>query len=150
MREADFQRMWRDYITDSPPMDSEVYELKIVKALKTKSFPFDAVKEHQIAGLLRAISGMFYKISDSPIFPGMKTRYTSAKPYDCHYLKASRGFIVVLVYFPRRPKIVYKIPVQEFVSLKNYYWNTAKRKSIKLEEMDKLPLEHPTVEKIIL
>mgnify|MGYP000931615628 FL=1 len=131
MKEADFQRQWRDYVSANPPIETEAYELKIVKTLKQKSFPFAAVKDHQIIGLQLAIDGSFYKISDSPIFPGMKTRFTAPKPFDCYFMKASNAFVVVMFYFPRRPKVCYKIPVDKFIEIRDSW----KRKSIKEEEL---------------
>jgi len=113
MKEVQFQTLWHKYLDENPPGYPEVYELKICK---TNRFPFATVKEHQIDGLIQAEKGLFHKISDSPIFAGMKTRFTAKKPFDCLWIKAD-AYVCILFYIPRQPKIVAKIPIHEFTGL---------------------------------
>ena len=127
MKESNFQTLWHKYLEDNPPDYPEVYELKICK---TNRFPFSAVKEHQIDGLIQAEKGLFYKISDSPIFAGMKTRFTAKKPFDCLWIKAD-AYVCILFYIPRQPKIVAKIPITYFSSMVADF----DRKSATLEEI---------------
>jgi len=127
VKEAGFQTLWRNYCEKNNPADSEVYELKICK---TKKFAFNNVKLHQIEGLLKAQKGLFHKISDSPIFPGMKTRFTAKKPFDCLWMKGE-GFVVILFYIPRKPKQVIKMRVEDFIKMVERH----DKKSASLEEM---------------
>jgi len=112
-----------------PRGDTECYEVKMVK---TNSFNPKVVKDHQIEGLLKANSGMWYKISDSPIFSGMKTRFTYKKPFDAVFIKARRCYIVVIFYKPRRFKKAILIPIREFQKFE---------KSVKFEDLEKMGLE---------
>lgn len=127
MKEAQFQTLWHKYLEDNPPDYPEVYELKICN---TNRFPLAAVKEHQIDGLIQAEKGLFHKISDSPIFTGMKTRFTAKKPFDCLWIKAF-AYVCILFYIPRKQKIVAKIPIYRFTNLVD----GSDKKSATLEEI---------------
>jgi len=115
MKEATFQTMWRHFLEENPPNQMEVYELKLCK---TNRFPFSAVKDHQIEGLKMALSGLFHKISDSPIFAGQKTRFTAKKPFDCLWIKAN-AYVCIMYYIPRKRKQVVKISLSGFMQLKH-------------------------------
>lgn len=101
--------------------------------VKGNTFPFKSVKEHQVAGLLKALEGFWYKISDSPIFAGMNSRYTAQKPFDGIYIKAKKAFVTPIFYKERRYKKVFLIPIQEFIKLEG--------KSIKFGELEKTKFE---------
>lgn len=133
MKEAHFQTLWHKYLVDHQPESPEVYELKICK---TSRFSFAAVKEHQLKGLKDAESGLFHKISDSPIFGGMKTRFTAKKPFDCLWIKAT-GYVCVLFYVPRKTKVVVKMSLYAFNFLQQIMLSQGK-KSISLEELKNL------------
>lgn len=127
MKEANFQTFWHHYLNDNPPDKPEVYELKLCK---TNRFSLAQVKDHQIDGLLKAQLGLFHKISDSPIFSGMMTRFTAKKPFDCLWIKAD-AFVCVMYYIPRKPKYVAKIPILVFMELLKIF----PKKSITLDEV---------------
>jgi len=93
---------------------SFAFELKLSKK---KAFPLNSVKEHQVQGLLQAKKGMYHKISDSPIFPGMQTRFTAGKPFDCMWLKAVEAFVCICWYIPRKDKNLYLIPIEKWINL---------------------------------
>ena len=112
MKEKEMQTLFGKYLKTNPPKQSNVYELKICK---NSSLPFNAVKEHQIEGLLNAKLGLYHKISDSPIFAGSKTRFTYTKPFDCLYLKNIIGYVVILYYKPRKAKVTYIIDIYSFL-----------------------------------
>lgn len=106
------------------------FELKLSK---TRSIRFDAVRPHQLEALLNASSdrGLFHKINDAPIFAGMKTRFTSAKPFDCFFLKNTPSYIVVCFYIPRKQKKCYYIEPEIWKDLEKSH----PKKSIREEEL---------------
>jgi len=109
------QSFFGKYLKENPPAETEVYELKICKGT---SLPFDAVKEHQVKGLLKAKTGLYHKITDFPIFAGSKARFNRPKPFDCIAFNQVNGYVVVWFYKPRQKKIYYKIPIEKFLILK--------------------------------
>jgi len=115
MKEKEMQTLFGKYLQSNPPIKSETYELKICRS---KSLLFNAVKKHQIEGLINATRGLYHKISDSPIFAGSKTRFTKPKPFDCLYLKHIIGYVVILFYKPWKPKITYIIDIYSFLNEK--------------------------------
>ena len=129
MKEANFQTMFGKHLKITKPVFSSVFELKIVK--NDKPFAFSAVKKQQIEGLKEAKIGTYLKISDSPIFNGMKTRFTNPKKFDCLWIKSSESFVVVFFYHPRKEKFFYTIEIDDFMKLKE----TWKRKSIHEDEL---------------
>lgn len=119
MKERDFQTQWHHYLEANPPKTPEVYELKLCK---TNRFDFSRVKKHQIDGLLKAKTGMFYKISDNlPVFGGnIHMRFTAKKPYDCLWIK-SDAYLCVMFYIPRKRKVVVKIDIEDFIIWKDIF-----------------------------
>lgn len=115
MTESQMQTFFRDYISDNPPSLPEVYELKICKE---RSLAFNAVKPHQEASLKMATSGLFYKITDPPIFYGGQMRFNVPRPFDCIYFTEIKGFVVVWFYKPREKKVFIKIPIDKFIELR--------------------------------
>lgn len=90
-----------------------VFELKLARG---NSLPYKAVADHQIASLLSVKqTGFFHKISDSPIFPDMKTRFNSKKPFDCFFLKGYPAYIGICFYVPRKKREVILIDIDSFV-----------------------------------
>jgi hypothetical protein len=68
------------------------------KLMRGTSLPFSALAEHQEKALLEVREKpLFYKITDSPVFKGMKSRFTAPKPFDMFILN-SPGFVVVFRY----------------------------------------------------
>lgn len=106
------------------------FELKLCK---TKSIRLDSVRPHQIAALLDVSSeeGLYHKINDAPIFQGMKTRFTSPKPFDCFHLKNTPAYVVICFYIPRKQKKCYFIEAVVWQTL----CKTHPRKSIREEEI---------------
>jgi len=130
MTESQMTTFFKGYLATHPPIQSEVYELKICNG---KSLPFSAIKEHQIQALLEVENvGLYHKLTDPPVFYGMNSRFNSPRPFDCMYLKGIPGFIVVWFYKPRQPKSFIKIPIENFIEMDN----NANRKSF-TEEMAK-------------
>jgi len=127
--EKNFQTLFTKWAKENPPDDTEVYELKVSKGI---SIPFDAVKEHQEKALLQAVNkGLYHKISDSPIYTGMKTRFTKPKPFDALHLRASMAYIVILFYKPRKKKEMIFISIHEWLELKK----NAVKKSVREKEL---------------
>ena len=117
MKEAQMQTLFSHWVREHMPSTeySIAWELKLIK---TQSFPFAKVPEHQINGLLSVKEeGLYHKISDSPIFKGQRTRFTAKKPMDCFLIKG-QAYLVVLFYKPRKPKIMYWIDIDTFLQAK--------------------------------
>lgn len=113
MKESQMQTLFSTYIKIHPPIQSEVYELKICKGT---SLPFDSLKLHQEKALLNCQKdGLFHKITDPPVFYGMNTRFNSPRPFDCMYLTKVKAFVIILFYKLRKPKIYIKIPIENFI-----------------------------------
>lgn len=113
MKEADMQSIWTAYLKKHLPNQSETYELKICKG---GSLPFLAVKEHQLLSLLAsAKNGFYHKITDQPIYQGMKTRFHKKKPFDCFCIVGARAYVVLWFYEPRKPKFFIKISVDAWL-----------------------------------
>ena len=115
MKEANMQTLLGKYLKENPSKKTEVYELKICKGT---SLPFNAIKDHQIQGLLGSATGLYHKITDFPIFAGSKARFNRPKPFDCICFNEVIGYVVVWFYKPRQKKIFYKIPIKTFLRLK--------------------------------
>jgi hypothetical protein len=83
-----------------------VFELKLTK---TKSLAYSKIEPHQIKSLLDANSGSgcAHKLSDMSM---------DKKPWDCQNIRMSPAYIVVLYYIPRKPKVIYYIPIKSFVA----------------------------------
>ena len=123
--------MFGKYLQKHNFLTSAVFELKIEK---TKRFAFNKVKDHQIIGLKQAETGLYQKISDSPIFSGQKTRFTAKKPFDCFYLKKVAGYIVIWFYVPRKLKRCWIIEVNDFRIIREN-WH---KKSITEKEIEEI------------
>ena len=117
------QTLFGQYLKEHLPQQNEVYELKMTSG---NSIPFDAVKNHQIENLQRAEEKDFYhRITDQPVFYGMKRRFTIQKPFDCLSMTKAKGYVVVWFYRPREKKVFIKMRVEDFLRMKKY----SKRKS---------------------
>jgi len=82
-------------------------ELKIVK---TNSFRFDDVKDHQVANLLSVYRGFLsWKIADVGF---------DQKPFDLFSLNKANAYVGVVFYEERKKKNLYLIPIQVFILLK--------------------------------
>lgn len=112
MKEANFQTLFRDWIKEYwKDSGSAGFELKICKGT---SMPFDSVKPHQIQGLKEVKYGfLFHKISDAPIFGGMKSRFTKPKPFDCFVL-SGQAYVCIMFYKPRQKKEFIMIEVTDY------------------------------------
>lgn len=111
------QTFWTNHIKKRPPEKSEVWELKYTKG---NSIPFDAVKEHQIDALLAAKwNGLYHKLTDPPIFPGMQTRFNAKRPFDCMFIKMVDAYVVLWYFKPRKPKVFIKIDIETFLAEKH-------------------------------
>lgn len=82
-----------------------VFELKLVKG---KSMPFSVVKEHQLAALRIAGSGLVYKIADDS---------QGTKPFDCFKIIKAPGYVVIMFY-RRGQKEFVMIEVSNFIKEK--------------------------------
>lgn len=114
MTEKNIQTLFGKWLKENEQDNSYAYELKICKQ---KAIPLNSVKEHQVQGLLQAKKGMYYKISDSPIFAGMNTKYTASKPFDCFWIKVVESFIGICWYIPRKQKYLHLIPIDKWLNL---------------------------------
>jgi len=112
MKEKNFQKMFGTWIKENEQATT-AFELKICKL---KSLSFDSVKEHQVEALVEAKHGyLYHKISDSPIFPGHKTRFTKPKPFDCLVISESKAYVVIWYYHPRQPKEMIWIDINDWL-----------------------------------
>lgn len=127
MTERALTSLFSKFLKSHPREDTECYEFKMVKA---NTFNFKTVKEHQVLGLMTSLEGLWHKISDSPIYSGMKTSFTNSKPFDAVFIKAKRAYVVPIFYKERKYKRAFLIPIKEFVRL------TKTRKSIKMTELE--------------
>ena len=109
------QQMFRKYIEQNSPKQTEVYELKICKGT---SLPFNHLADHQIEALLQASKGLFYKIPDQPVSWGANTkmRFAAKKPFDCLFTSQAKAYVVVWFYKPRQKKVFYRIPIQSWLN----------------------------------
>jgi len=106
-----------------------------VKLSKTKSIRYDAVKPHQVKGLLSAKKkGLYHKLSDFPMFAGSKTRFNREKPFDFFYLKDTPAYVVICFYEPRVKKICYYIDIEDWI----FASDMSDKKSITEEEVEQI------------
>lgn len=117
MVESDMQTLFRKHLEKHPPDEPEIYELKICK--DNKPLPFDRLLPHQREALLGAQgAGYFHKLTDPPVYAGMKTRFNKTRPFDCMYLVNVNAYVIVWWYEPRQTKVFIKIPILKFVEEK--------------------------------
>ena len=129
MTEKDMQVLFGKYLKDNPPKETEVYELKICKG---NSLPFNSVKQHQIDALSQTQTSSFYhKLTDPPVFYGMKTRFNVKRPFDCFCLVKVNAYLVFWFYKPRQPKQFIKIGIKDFLRFEE----GAVKKSFREEEI---------------
>jgi len=115
MKEKDFQTMFNRW-TKYNWLKNAKWELKLTK---THSLPYSRIPKHQRDGL-KALK-VAYKLPDSDRSP---------KPFDAIFLYNVQGYMVIMYYVPRRPKIFYIIKIQDFES-----WESrSKNKSITADE----------------
>lgn len=124
MTERSLTTIFSNYLKEHSRDFTETYEFKMVKGL---SFPFKSVQPHQIIGLQQSKLGLWYKIQDSP-FGGNNQRFTSKKPFDGIWMKASEAFVVPIFYKERKYKKAFLIPIEEFLKFQGT--------SIKLTELE--------------
>lgn len=106
MREKDFYAPVQKWMR-SEFRKTCVIELKLVK---TKSFNFNDVKEHQVANLLSVYRGFLsYKIADVGF---------DQKPFDLIAYNQCPAYVGVIFYEERKKKNLYLIPIQVFLALK--------------------------------
>jgi hypothetical protein len=108
MKEKDIQRIWGGYLHIHQPPMPEAHELKITKG---PSIRIDAVKPHQVLGLQHAKTGLYYKIQDMAATNG----FADPKPFDNFWMIGGSGYVVICFYKLRKPKFVYKIPVDIWI-----------------------------------
>lgn len=114
MKEANFQTLFGRWVEENydDMVTSVAYELKLTK---TNSILFSAVKEHQVEGLMAVKhSFLYHKISDAPIFGGMKSRFTKPKPFDCFVL-SGQAYVCIMFYKPRRKKEFIMIDIDDWL-----------------------------------
>ena len=140
MKESNFQTDFGNWLKthlDYFP-SSCAFELKIWKLDKSRSFPLNAVKPHQLEGLAAADgSGLYHKISDSPIFRGMRSRFTAKKPFDCMLLKDALSYIVIWPYLRGQratDRRCYFVSLDKWLGLVNAL-TVEKKKSFRLDTL---------------
>lgn len=108
--------------------DVAVFELKVERG---GSFNRKKVQDHQYVNLaLAATVGLFHKISDSPIYEGMKTRFTAAKPFDCLLISNATEWVVVMFYRKGQRK-----EARECVAVRPSYLTRHSTGSVKKDEL---------------
>ena len=119
----------RDFQTEFGKRNTTIgaFELKFCKGT---SLPFSALAPHQEQALLDFSSskGLYHKLTDSPFFkdPDGKMRFTRPKPFDCFNIADTAAYVVIMFWIPRKRKIVYYIPIESWVRMREQ----ANRKSI--------------------
>jgi len=126
--EASVTRDFKHWLEKNKPQQTTCYEFKIVKLDKTKSFSFSQVAEHQVEYLMASLEGFWYKVADNAAING----FSSPKPFDAVWIKASQAYIVPIFFLQRRVKTAVLIPIWEFIKLRAEW----KRKSIHLDELN--------------
>ena len=131
MKEAQLQILFGRYLIANPSCESEMHELK---RTNKPSLPFSAVRPEQEKRLLRIKQDGYYylKISDSPIYKGMKTRFTKPKDADSLFVRINAVYIVVFFYKPRKQKIAYCIDIENWINERK----RSKRKSLTEDKAD--------------
>jgi len=146
MKEKDFQVLFSKWIEKNKHIfkKSTAFELKIINQIKGKrSLPYTNIKKHQVEALLKVKKeGVYHKISDSPIFQGMKSRFTTQKPFDCFILKGN-AYFVLLYYRPRQPKLMHFIEINTFIQ----YVDKTKKSSLPEEDAKRLAKFSYTLDK---
>ena len=140
MNEKNMQTYFKKLVESDPDFkkyfNTTVFELKICKK---RSMPFDHVKPHQEEALYKAKhNDLYHKISDSPIFQGMKTRFTKKKPFDCILFTQCDSYVVIWYYKPRQKKKFIFIDIDEWL----IYKSKATKKSIREEEAEKIGVSY--------
>lgn len=132
MKEKDIQTLFMKQNTHPG-----VFELKLEKS---KSFRFDRVADHQRKALWQVFSekGFAHKLTDPPIFGGMKTRFNAKRPFDCFLLNKLDAYVVVAFYTPRKPFRFYFIHIVDFEFSREH----SKKKSWREEEVKKMSERH--------
>jgi hypothetical protein len=125
--ESSVTRDFKHWLEKNKPNNTVCYEFKIIKLDKKKSFAFSQVAEHQVEYLMTSLEGFWYKISDGAAING----FSSPKPFDSIWIKASNSYIVPIFYEPRKVKTAFLIPIWEFIKLRAEW----KRKSIHMDEL---------------
>lgn len=126
MQEKNIQSLWGKWLKENEQDNSYAYELKICK---TKAIPLNSVKEHQVAGLLQAKKGMYYRIYDQPWIAG--AGFQPTKPFDCLWIKAIKAYVCICWYIPRKPKELVMIEIEDWIKL----CKTHPRKSIRKDDV---------------
>lgn len=119
----------KNYILENSSLfNSFVCEMKFTDG---DYLPFKEVKTHQIQSLLNAkvFNGISHKISDSPIYSGMKTRFTNQKPFDLFFVKNVEAYVGICFHKKNEKWEVILIDVEVFLREQN----TSKRKSLTKE-----------------
>lgn len=126
MNEATIQTQLGNFLKHHPVPLNFVAELKLVDLQKQSNFRISQLQQHQKQFLIHDHpKSFYYKISDSPIFPGMKSRFTSKKPFDFLNLYNPTYYIAIAFYFPKTTKLVYFLPPQTLIThTKNLSQNT--------------------------
>lgn len=110
LTEAQLTTMAKHAIEKLHPLETVVYEFKMVKA---KRFNFKVVADHQILGLQTALKGLWNKLPDMFAVNGKSPQ----KPFDVVWIMASRAYVCPIFYVPRKKKTMYLIPISKFVKL---------------------------------
>lgn len=129
INEASVTIKWKHFITTHPPASTETYELKFINWGKGQKLSFDQVKDHQYLGLMTSLEGLWHKISDTVAHNGG----SSKKPFDALWVKAYGAYVVIIFYSKRSFTKAIKIPVKNYVRIKNE-WG---KKSISMEDLEK-------------
>lgn len=113
MTEKVMQTLFGNYRKNNPPLETEVYELKICKGT---SLPFNHLDDHQALALLAAEdSSLYHRLTDQPWMKDRPFPFTFKKPFDCFSLVKVKSFVIVWFYIPRTPKVFYKIPIKVWI-----------------------------------
>lgn len=140
MREADFQADFTRYLRSPAARSlprSSVFELKIWRLDKSKSFRLDSVAPHQLVALALAASdeGLYHRIVDQPFIAGRG--FQQKKPFDCLYIRNAAAFIVVWPWRRgerREARRCLFVPLDGWLSLASRL-SRAGRKSCRLGEL---------------
>lgn len=120
MVEKDLQNMFSPWIQypENKPKVSTTWELKLEKGT---SIAFDRVAPHQVKSLYDAKhTFLYHKISDSPVswMKNTPMRFGKPKPADCMMIVQGEGYVVLLFYKPREPKLLHFIDIDAWLEEK--------------------------------
>ena len=86
---------------------------------------------------------LYHKIADSPIYEGMKSRFTMKKPFDCIVFSKCSAYVVIWFYEPRKQKEFILIDIDDYLIFKSKHEmkSFTKDEAYKIGQVIRMPKE---------